>query len=189
MSINDLDDLLGDDSVELFEAPDEEALSSVSELAKKQVYLQQRVDELEQDLKIAKEDLRTVSEQDLPEALNRSGLSEIKLDDGTKISVTDFVSAYISKDRQDDAFGWLEDNGYADIIKHEVTVRFNRDEDSKAHETVDALRARGLAPQDKKSVHASTLKAWAKEQTQKGVDIPEQLFGIYIGSKTKITKA
>jgi len=188
MSITDLDDLLGDDEIEFGNAPDDASLSRVSELANQQVMLQQRVEELEQDLKIAKEDLRKVSEQDLPEALNESGLSEIRLQDGTKITVTDFVSAYISKERESEAFGWLEDHGYADIIKHEVTVRFNKDEDTKAHETVDALRARGLIPTDKKSVHASTLKAWAKEQTQKGVDIPEQLFGIFIGSKTKIVK-
>jgi len=189
MSITDLDDLLGGDDLSFGEAPSDESLSKVSSLAEKQVELQQRVEELEQDLKIAKEDLRKVSEQDLPEALNESGLSEIKLRDGTKITVTDFVSAYISKEREQEAFGWLEDHGYADIIKHEVTVRFNKDEDSKAHETVDALRARGLMPSDKKSVHASTLKAWAREQTQKGVDIPEQLFGIFIGSKTKIVKS
>jgi len=184
----DIDDLLGEGNAEWGDGPSDNALSKVSDLAQKQVNLQQRVEELEADLKMTKESLRTVQEQELPDALAETGLSEIKLIDGTKVTVSEFVSAHISKARADEAHEWLVDNGYADIIKHEVSVRFNKEEDALAHSAVDALRSQGLAPTDKRSVHPSTLRAWAKEQTQRGVDIPESLFGIFIGSKAKIVK-
>ena len=187
-TIQDIDDLLGEGTSDWGEGPSDSALSKVSALAQKQVGLQQRVEELEADLKMTKDALRTVQEQELPDALAETGLSEIKLIDGTKVAVTEFVSAHISKARADEAHEWLADNGYADIIKHEVSVRFNKEEDALAHTAVETLRGQGLAPTDKRSVHPSTLRAWAREQTQRGVDIPEQLFGIFIGSKAKIVK-
>ena len=40
----------------------------------------------------------------------------------------------------------------------------------------------------KKWVEPMTLKAFVKDQIEKGSAIPMDLFGIYIGDKAKITK-
>lgn len=186
--IDSIDDLLSEGMADVGGVESDEALREVSRLAQRQVDLEQRVKELEEDIKVAKKDLRNVQEQELPDALAQAGLSEIRLTDGTKIVVSDFVTAHISKANEFEAHEWLTANGYGDIIKHEVSVRFNKEEGDLASSAVDALRGQGLAPTDRRSVHPSTLRAWAKEQTQNGVDVPEKLFGIFIGSKAKIVK-
>ena len=57
-------------------------LSIVSALANKQLQLVTEVAELEADLKAKKEELRLTSEQELPDAMQAAGLTQIKLNSG-----------------------------------------------------------------------------------------------------------
>jgi len=50
------------------------------------------------------------------------------------------------------------------------------------------LQSNGLDPEQKEAVHPSTLKAFVKEQIEKGSEIPSETFGIFIGQKTVIKK-
>lgn len=166
----------------------DDEMKSVSELAQKQLDASKRVDDLTEQLKIAKEELRNIQEVQLPEKMAEVGFSEIKLSDGTKIVVEDFYNAHIAKSRQEEAFEWLESNGFGDIIKHEVGVKFAKDQSLDAKAAYDQLRAMGLSPFSNKGVHPSTLKAFVKEQVQNGNgDIPVETFGLFIGSRAKIS--
>ena len=143
---------------------------------------------LEEAVKAKKEEFRLTSEQELPEAMQTAGLTEIVLSTGEKITISEFYNAHISKANQDTAYQWLIQNGHAGLIKNEVSLKFGRDEERVAEETVLALKSRGLAPEVRQSVHPSTLKAFVKEQLTSGKDIPTEPFGIYIGSKAIIKK-
>ena len=129
-----------------------------------------------------------VSEQELPDAMQEVGLTEITLSTGEKISVKEFYNAHISKANQAVAYKWLVDNGHESLIKNDVLLKFDRGEAEKVDQTVSALKARGLAPEVRQSVHHSSLKAFVKEQFTAGNDIPTEPFGIYIGSKAIIKK-
>jgi len=159
-------------------------LSIVSNLANKQLKLATELKQLEVDLKAKKEELRLTSEQELPDAMQAAGLTQIVLSTGEKIS----INAHISKANQEVAYQWLIKNGHAGLIKNEVLLKFDRGEDEKVAQTVSALQARGLSPNVRQSVHHSSLKAFVKEQFTAGNDIPTEPFGIYIGTKAIIKK-
>jgi len=163
-------------------------LSIVSALANKQLEIAAEVAKLDAELKAKKEELRLTSEQELPDAMQAVGLTEITLSSGEKISIKEFYNAHISKANQPIAYKWLLKNGHAGLIKNEVLLKFDRGEDERVEQTVSALQARGLSPDVRQSVHPSTLKAFVKEQFAAGNDIPTKPFGIYIGAKAIIKK-
>jgi hypothetical protein len=183
------EDLVGEEDVSSWKNDIQEGeLSLVSTLANKQVKLAQELASLEEAVKAKKEEFRATSEQELPEAMQAAGLSELVLSTGEKITIAEFYNAHISKVNQETAYNWLVSNGHAGLIKNEVSLKFARDQERIAEETVLALKARGLSPEIRQSVHPSTLKAFVKEQLTSGKDIPSEPFGIYIGSKAIIKK-
>jgi flagellar hook-length control protein FliK len=183
------EDLVGEEDVTSWKNDIQEGeLSLVSALANKQVELAQELASLEEAVKAKKEEFRATSEQELPEAMQAAGLTELVLSTGEKITISEFYNAHISKVNQETAYNWLVSNGHAGLIKNEVSLKFARDQERIAEETVLALKARGLSPEVRQSVHPSTLKAFVKEQLTSGKDIPSEPFGIYIGSKAIIKK-
>tara|TARA_R110002012_G_scaffold96710_1_gene232979 strand:+ start:2348 stop:2926 length:579 start_codon:yes stop_codon:yes gene_type:complete len=183
------EDLVGEEDVTSWKNDIQEGeLSLVSALANKQVELAQELASLEEAVKAKKEEFRATSEQELPEAMQAAGLSELVLSTGEKITIAEFYNAHISKVNQETAYNWLVSNGHAGLIKNEVSLKFARDQERIAEETILALKARGLSPEVRQSVHPSTLKAFVKEQLTSGKDIPSEPFGIYIGSKAIIKK-
>jgi hypothetical protein len=163
-------------------------LRGVADLVRQQLVLEQRVEDLETELKRTQQDLAKVAGELLPEALAEHGLSELKMADGSKITVSQVVQAHISKDKQEPAFDWLRENDFDDLIKNVVSLEFGKGEDEQARDVMEALTNRGYWPQNKQSVHPSTLKAFVKEQLEKGSEIPSDLFGIFIGKKAVIKK-
>jgi hypothetical protein len=183
------EDLTGESSVDTWSntASDGE-LSTVSLIANKQLKLASELEELETAVKAKKEELRLTTEQELPDAMQQAGLNEIVLSTGEKISISEFYSAHISKANQEQAYEWLVNNGHEGLIKNEVSLKFGRGESDVVDQTVSTLKARGLSPQVRQSVHPSTLKAFVKEQVSSGNDIPTETFGIYIGTKATIKR-
>jgi hypothetical protein len=60
------------------------------------------------------------------------GVKSIKMKDGQSVEIKPFYTGTISKEKQEEAFEWLRDNGYEDLIKNQVIVKFGRAEDEKA---------------------------------------------------------
>lgn len=166
----------------------ETGLSQVSKLAQMQLQIEQRVADLEAELKTAKSDLKAIAEDQLPAAMAEHNISELKLDDGSSISVSTFYSASIPKDRADEAFTWLVDNNFGDLIKNQVATNFVRGQEEQAEQFASELAGRGMPVNTKKWVEPMTLKAWVREKTEQGLNIPHDLFGIFIGEKAKIQK-
>jgi len=164
------------------------SLKALSEKSNELQNLDNQIKDVEEELGKLKSKYRELSEVDIPSMLSELGLSEITLADGNKISTATYYSARISEDKRDEAFGWLNDNGFADIIKNTVSVSFGRDEDDSARKLVDSLEDNGYATAQKKWVEPMTLKAFVREQVEKGSDLPLETFNVYIGQKTRIIK-
>tara|TARA_Y100000361_G_C11094418_1_gene308248 strand:- start:244 stop:765 length:522 start_codon:yes stop_codon:yes gene_type:complete len=167
---------------------EDKQLKVVADLAKYQDTLETKIKRAEEDLATLKEQFKQVSQVDLPEALAETGLSEVKLVDGTKITVQQFYNASIPKDKTDEAFKWLRDNDHADLIKNTISCDFGRGEDGDAKILKESLTNSGLSFTDKVGVHPQTLKAFVREQVESGQKLPLDLLGVYIGQKTKIIK-
>lgn len=166
----------------------DESLKVVAELANRQLVLEKEIEDLEAQLKEKKESLVQVAEKDLPEALAECGLSEVKLLDGSKVSVKPYYQANPPKEKYDEAMAWLRDNGHGDLIKNDVTVSFGKGEDDRAVDFKRFLSENGTSYSDKTGVHPMTFKAFVREQVETGQNLPFDLLGIYIGQKASIKK-
>ena len=96
--------------------------------------------------------------------------------------------ASISPDKKEEAFNWLRNNGLGDLIKNEVIVSFGRNEDNKAANYAVLAQGRGYQPIQKLKVEPMTLKALVRERVESGKDMPSDLFNVFAGNRTKITR-
>ena len=163
-------------------------ISTISNLCKQQLALEKRIADLEEELKDAKREHRKIAEDLLPAAMDEHGMSQLKMDDGSEISVSPYYSASISKDRADEAFQWLTEAGHGSLIKNHVTAAFGRGEDNLAKDLLVELEQRGMATQTKTWVEPMTLKSFVKEQVEKGENLPYDLLGIFVGQRAKIRR-
>jgi hypothetical protein len=140
-------------------------------------------------LKEKEEHYRNLTEVSIPEAMAEAGMKKFVMEDGSMIDVKPFYGASISKARQAEAFKWLRDHGFDDIIKNTVSVRFGRKEDELAARMIQLLREQGFIPEQTEKVEPQTLKAWVKERIEKGQPVDSELFGVFIGQKATIKSA
>lgn len=167
----------------------DQQLKELSALAQQQLATEQRIAELEETLEKQKENLNRLSMNLIPEAMMAIGMQSFKLNDGTVVKVEKFYSGKIPDDKQNEAFAWLRQTKNDSLIKREVKLMFGKGEDADAQTAVHALKDLGFEPQDKQSVHPMTLKSFIREQFESGSDFPAELFGAYVGNKTKIAPA
>ena len=165
----------------------------VTDIAEQCVLLKKKEDEvaeLEEKLKAKKEERDDISTRVIPELLAEQGLQEIKLADGSKVSVKKEFRATLPKDeiRREAAYQWLRDQNLGDIIKNNVTVSFGKGEDNKANQLVDLAVANGFTPQQKSDVAWNTLTALYEERVKAGLDMPSDVFSLWIKDKTKISR-
>ena len=177
-----------------FEKDQEEILDktqNVDKLATKIKNLQtleNEVDTLENRLKNTKRDLETLSGDIIPTMMTEMGLTQLKLMDGSSVDVKPYYAANISLKNREAAYSWLRSNGLGDIIKNEITVSFGRDEDNKATTYVNLARGQGYQPTQKLKVEPMTLKALVRERIENGKDMPTDIFNVFVGNRTKITR-
>ena len=165
----------------------------VTTVAQECVKLKAKEDEiakLEEQLKNKKAEADDISSRVIPELLAEQGLSEIKLADGSKVSVKKEFRATLPKDevKRDAAYQWLRDQGLGDIIKNNVFVTFGKGEDDKAKSLIDLAVANGYEPSQKSDVAWNTLTALYEERVKAGLDMPSDVFSLWIKDKTKISR-
>ena len=162
--------------------------SDIAESCNKILDIQKKISTAEEEMKKLKEVETTLSEQTIPNLMQQAGISMLKLADGSSVEVKPFYSARIPASKSEQAFDWLRANGHGDMIKNQVSLEFGMRQDNEAKALVEELKQKGLAVQQKTSVHPSTLRGFVREQIQDlGKDVPAELFGTYVANKTKIT--
>ena len=167
------------------EAVDKEKTSKLVELARTLVETKKAIEESEKKTKELKEKAKMLDEEQIPKFLQEMGVDAIKTPFGT-IGYNLKYRGYISKANQPLAHDWLRKEGHGDIIKTEVSASFGMGEADKAQNMLATLRNNGMNPNFKEGVHHSTLSSWIKDMTEKGKDIPDELFGVYIANTTTI---
>lgn len=167
----------------------DEDLSSIAGLANQAITLEKDIDRQEEILGAMKERLRKLTDEIIPAALAEKGMSKFTMVDGSEIEVKPYYSASISADNRGEAFSWLRDNGYGDIIKNIVSTQFGRGEDELARDFITMARQQGFIVDQNEKVEPMTLKAWVRERVERGEEFPTELFGAYIGQRAKIGKS
>ena len=142
----------------------------------------------EDQLKKLKKNIELISGEVIPTMMQEMNISTLKLADGSAVEVKPIYGASITVDKKEEAFNWLRNNGLGDLIKNEVTVSFGRNEDNKAADYAVLAQGKGYQPTQKLKVEPMTLKALVRERIEKGLDMPTDLFNVFAGSRTKITR-
>ena len=168
---------------------DDSNLKGVADLAKQIAVQEQTVASKQEELNKAKKELLRLTDEELPSVLTEMGLSGLKLDDGSEVTIKKIFGASIPNDQKEEAHQWLRNNGFGDMVKNIVSVNFGMGEDEQAHAMTKQLQDAGLDPEQVERVHSSTLRAWVKEQTEKGNEFPMELFGAFIAQRAIIKGA
>ena len=172
-----------EDQQDLIEKTDIQTLASFChELAE----LERMIGNYEDQIKTYKEKADKISSEIIPNMLAEQGLSSLKLADGSSIDVRKSYNCTIKKDQMELAYNWLRENGLGDIIKNEVAVQFGKGEDNKAEQLLTLAEQEGYEPTQKQKVEPMTLKALFRERVEAGLDMPSQLFNVFIKDQTKI---
>ena len=165
----------------------------VTTIAQECVNLKKVEDEIaaiEEQLKKKKDEHDHISSKVIPELLAEQGLSEIKLADGSKVSVKKEFRCTLPKDeaKREQAYEWLRNEKLGDIIKNNVFVTFGKGEDDKAKSLIDLAVENGYEPNQKSDVAWNTLTALYEERVKAGLDMPSDVFHLWIKDKTKISR-
>jgi hypothetical protein len=177
-----------EDIVDSLKDVDDTSASRIGKLADMLMRLDRRKADVETELKDLDREIRHITEQELPALMTELGFKSFKLENGAEVSVKNVYSASINKERQDEAFQWLNNNGFGDLIKNVVSTSFARGQEERAEQFAKDCWEQGLEAAMKKWVEPMTLKAFVKEQIEKGTSPPDELFGIYVGQKATIKK-
>ena len=177
-----------------FEQDKQDSLAKVSEaksLSEQVIKLQAMEADLaarEDQIKKLKKDIDLISGEVIPTMMQEMNLSTLKLSDGSSVEVKPVYGASISPSKKEEAYNWLRNNGLGDLIKNEITVSFGRNEDNKAMAYANLAQGQGYQPVQKLKVEPMTLKALVRERLEAGQEMPTDLFNVFAGNRTKITR-
>lgn len=180
-----LDEMMADAAA----AKPEELLGRIGKLAEYYSELESAIKEAEAQVKELKERARVVAERDLPEAMAEVGMASFTLSDGSQISVKPFYSASINDGNREACFEWLENHGFADIIKNEFTIKLGKGDSTEAERIGELFANNDIDYSQKMAVAPQTLTAFVKEQVENGAEFPLELFNVYIGQIAKIKRS
>jgi len=167
---------------------DQQGLTSVAALARTIRDKEQLISDLEQTLKEVKKQLIKLTDEEMPSMLAEIGMSSFALDDGSTVEVKQTYGASILVEKRPEAYEWLRDNGYDDIIKNTVACQFGRGEDDQASAFAAFAQQQGYVPDQKTEVHPQTLRAFVKERCEAGEEFPMELFGAWVGQRAVIKR-
>ena len=183
--MNDLFDDMEEQSSNI-ENLEQSDLTSVASLAKKQKNQEQKVKDLEAELKEAKKELLRISDEEIPNLMSETGLSSLKLDDGSSLDIKNIYGASILVANREKAYDWLREHGHDDIIKNRVVATFGRGQEDDAKVFMRVAYDNGVATDQESKIEPQTLKAWVKERMEAGEEFPTELFGAFMGQRAII---
>lgn len=167
---------------------DNNTVSSITEKCNELKTLQDSIEEKEEQISKLKQKAKSYEERIIPDMMQEAGVQKLELSDGTKVEVKPFYAAKIPESRNDEAFDWLRNNGHGDMIKNVLTANIDKGQDNQVSVLIDLCEKLDFSYTQKQKVEPMTLKAFVKEQVEKGKEVPFDMFGVYIANKTKLTK-
>ena len=168
---------------------DQGDLTTVAGVARAIRDKEQEISALEQKLKDEKKALLKLTDEELPTMLAEIGLTSMKLDDGSEVTVKPTYGASILVDNRPAAYEWLREHGHDDIIKNTVACAFGRGEDDQASAFKAFAEKQGYYAEQKTEIHPQTLRAFVKERAESGDEFPMELFGAYIGQRAVVKRS
>ena len=162
---------------------------ALSDQVTKLQVLEDEIVEQEKKLKELKRNQELLSGEVIPTMMTEMNISTLNLADGSAVEVKPVYGASIPVAKKEEAYTWLRENGLGDLIKNEISVAFGRNEDNKAMAYATLAQGQGYEPIQKLKVEPMTLKALVRERLESGQEMPSDLFNVFAGNRTKITRS
>ena len=166
---------------------DDSKLSSVSRLAQEADALEQQVAATEERLKNERRELRTITDERLPEAMEELGFEKLVLTDGAQVEVKQTISATINKADRPEAHLWLDEHGYGDITKRILTIVLGRGDDELVQKVRERLEELGILFKEETKVESATLRGWGREMVEAGISLPS-IFNLWVGRRATLRR-
>lgn len=158
-------------------------------LVRRQIELEDAMADLQRKMKGIEEQHRTVSEIDIPLMLDETGLSDVRLADGTKVTVREDVRVSTSGKWRDPINAWLVQEGHDDLIKDKVTADFGKGENELVERVLAVLTEAGVTRVDRtRAVNPQTFAALIRELREAGEDVPYDQIGVFIQRRAKLER-
>jgi hypothetical protein len=171
--------------------PADAKLAMLKNLADHYEVAEANVRDAEDALKKASELFRRIREELIPEKMKELGVKRFVLEDGSELGYKEF---YAGKILDEDAYTWLEANGYAGAVKQELRLTTNRMEKARLEYIMEFMAKRpeifsDMDMQEKQSVHHMTLGTIIKDLTKSGKSLPQNLIETFIGNRATLKGA
>ena len=165
------------------------SLDSLNQKLEEAVSLKEAVDQLEADLKAAKQALNSLTTGAIPDLMAQMGIDEIT-QRGWQIKVSEFVSGSLPKDpdQRKAAIDWLESNEGGDLLKTSLGIDFSRSQHNEAIDLFEELRTKGFVASLDSTVHPQTLLVFARERMKNGDPLDPEVLGLYTGRVAKFKR-
>ena len=136
--------------------------------------------------------INLIESRDLLELMSEAKMPSFALDaDGNlppaKFERTQITSAGLPKEREGEAFLWLDEAGHGDLIKNEFKVALGMGDGRQADKLAALLAKNRVEYSRRVSVHPSSLLAFVKKQIAAGEPIPNDLLGVYTAEKVSVS--
>tara|TARA_Y100000310_G_C20666573_1_gene807844 strand:+ start:439 stop:1014 length:576 start_codon:yes stop_codon:yes gene_type:complete len=166
-----------------------DALKRLRAAIQEQVDLQVAIEQMEDDLKAAKQTLQTIRTGRLPDIMAECQ-SDHFTHNGWEIKLSEFVSGSLPKDpvKRQLALKWLEKNGGAGLIKTVVAAQFGKGQHGEAVKLGKQMVKDGLAPTIESGVHSASLCSWGRTRIKDGDPIELETLGLFAGKIAKAKK-
>ena len=168
-------------------SPLQETMTALALMVTKLENLNIDIAKAEETLEELQKEKRVLVEDTIPSFMTANGITEVKLDDGRKLSYKEEYHTHVSEANKPRAWAWLRENGLADIIKSKFDVTYTAGQAEKAEALRTLLHDNHILFTCKEDVHPQTLKATVKGLIADGNMPPQDIFGIY-QQKTAVIK-
>lgn len=184
------------EALELFEeaAEQEETgtakLGELGRLVQQHIELEDQIAEKSKELKALQRQLDAISQDKIPSLmLDEIQLSEIRLQDGSRIQVKDAIKVSTTGKWREAINEWLAEIGEEDLIKDEIKIGLGCGQGELANEMLEILTRMGVPYDRKQYVAPPSLNALIRELLDQGEDVDLDRIGAYIYRVTKIVRA
>ena len=164
-----------------------ETSKDLSNLVRQLRKVEDQIEDAENHVKMLKAEKHKLSIDTIPALMDEMGMERLDVD-GVVVNRKMIIHASIPVARREEAYAWLRENKCDDIIKNVIYCSFGKGQDNLAGDVIGLLETKGFHPEQKTSIHPSTLKAFVKERVTDGKPIDLDMFGAFIANAAEIRR-
>ena len=136
----------------------QDSVKSISDKCNHLKDLNKQIEQEEEKLSLLKNKARDMEERIIPEMM-QGWCIFVEVSWWFNCRSQTILCSKIPESRVDEAFSWLQNRGYEDLIKNTITASFGRGQDNQVSELIKVCEDNGFAYNKKEKVEPMTLKA------------------------------